>query len=353
VRILHLTDRFSTYGGAHRHLAGIVSWLADRGHDVHVAAGSGDEPFAGQCHSVPGLDARETEPVSLDPLLHAVRPDVIHLHTVVNPWVLEWAHGRRAVITIQDHRYFCPGLGKWTLSGDVCSEPMSEEVCAQCFDSEEYFRGILSTTRRRLAALAGLRIVVLSEYMKGALSEVVQPEAGISVIPPFVHGLDANAAKDGTDGVLFVGRLTAHKGVRAALDAWQRSEVGLPLLVAGSGPLQGEVAKRGGELLGWLDRASLSRAYRRARALLLPSRWQEPFGIVGLEALSMGVPVAAWRSGGIPEWHPGPGLVSWGDVDALAAALREAVDRRAEPPRGYEADALMNRLVDVYRSVAA
>ncbi len=353
MRILHLTDRFSTYGGAHRHLAGVTSWLAAHGHDVHVAAGSGDEMFAGQAHFVAGLDAREARPVGLDTLTSAVRPHVVHVHTVVNPCVLEWARGRPALVTVQDHRYFCPGLGKWTLAGEVCRKPMSGDVCATCFDSEPYFRGVLELTRRRLEALAGLRIIVLSSYMKRELADVgLRPES-ISVVPPFVHGVDTSARADGPDGVLFVGRLTAHKGVRAALDAWESSGVDLPLLVAGSGPLRGEVEKRGTELLGWLDRPSLSRAYRRARALILPSRWQEPFGIVGLEALAMGVPVVAWESGGIPEWHPGPGLVPWGDVPALSAALGKAVGSRAEPPRGFEADGLMSRLVDLYRAIAA
>ena len=39
----------------------------------------------------------------------------------------------------------------------------------------------------------------------------------------------------------------------------------------------------------------------------------------------MGVPVVAWESGGIGEWHPGPGLVRWGDVEALAGALENAL----------------------------
>jgi len=87
--------------------------------------------------------------------------------------------------------------------------------------------------------------------------------------------------------------------------------------------------------------------YRRAAAVLMPSRWQEPFGIVGLEALTMGVPVAAWESGGISEWHPGP-LVPWGDLEGLASELRAAIGTRAEPPRGFDAEALMLRLTTLY-----
>ena len=142
------------------------------------------------------------------------------------------------------------------------------------------------------------------------------------------------------------------KGVRDAVEAWRLSGVDLPLVVAGTGPLRAELEQAGVEVLGWVGRARLSAVYRRARALLLPSRWQEPFGIAGLEALSMGVPVVAWESGGVSEWHPGP-LAPWGDVAALARVLRDAVRTRAVAPAGFDRARLMRRLVEVYEEVAA
>jgi glycosyltransferase involved in cell wall biosynthesis len=84
----------------------------------------------------------------------------------------------------------------------------------------------------------------------------------------------------------------------------------------------------------------------------MPSRWQEPFGIVGLEALSFGVPVVAWDSGGVGEWHPGPGLVRWGDVEALAAALAEAVTRRVSLVPRFEREEAIGRLLAVYGRLA-
>jgi glycosyltransferase involved in cell wall biosynthesis len=83
----------------------------------------------------------------------------------------------------------------------------------------------------------------------------------------------------------------------------------------------------------------------------MPSRWQEPFGIVGPEALAAGTPVVAWDSGGIREWHQGE-LVPWGDVVGLARVLRTAVGQQAREAAGLDRVALMDRLLRLYAEVA-
>ena len=61
---------------------------------------------------------------------------------------------------------------------------------------------------------------------------------------------------------------------------------------------------------------------RRARALLFPSRWQEPFGILGVQSLAQGTPVIVADSGGTGEWSDqGCLAVPAGDVGAMAEAL--------------------------------
>jgi glycosyltransferase involved in cell wall biosynthesis len=229
---------------------------------------------------------------------------------------------------------------------------MDRTACATCFDDPAYFEEVYALTERRRQAIRSLPIVVLSSYMKDALAEVGIAPGRVHVIPPFVHGLDRDASASGPPCVLFVGRLVESKGVHDAVEAWRRSRVGLPLVIAGKGRLREALSEPGVEVRGWVDRAELSGLYRRARALLMPSRWQEPFGIVGLEALAFGVPVVAWDSGGVREWHPGPGLVAWGDVGGLARALAEAVGRTALPWEPFGPAASMARLVALYAEVA-
>ncbi|MBK8181019.1 MAG: glycosyltransferase [Planctomycetes bacterium] len=97
--------------------------------------------------------------------------------------------------------------------------------------------------------------------------------------------------------------------------------MGSPLRVAGAGRLAEGLL--GAERLGWLDREALRGELRRARALLFPARWQEPFGLVGLEALAQGTPVIAMETGGVSDWAgEGARLVGPGDVGAMVAEMR-------------------------------
>ena len=176
--------------------------------------------------------------------------------------------------------------------------------------------------------------------------------ARVEVVPPFVRPLP-EASADGPRCVLFAGRLVEAKGVRDAIEAWRLSGLDVPLVAAGAGPLRPELEAAGAEVTGWVDRVRLAALLARAGALVLPSRWQEPFGIVGLEALTCGVPVAAWASGGVAEWHPGPGLAPWGDTEALGRALRAAFGTRVDAPAGFEPGPLMARLHGVYESAGA
>jgi len=174
VRVLHLTDRLTDRGGSHRHLLAVVEALREQGHQVFLAAGADEGRVDPGCpvRIVAGLDARTHAPPALDGLAAAIAPDLIHVHTVVNPAVLEWVAGR-------------PSRGKWKRDGSVCGVPMAPEACAACFEDEGYFREMHALTSERLAALRRLRIVVLSAYMKRELVAAGVGAERVTVVPPF------------------------------------------------------------------------------------------------------------------------------------------------------------------------
>lgn len=327
MRILYLTDRLSDRGGADHHLEQVISASVAAGHRVTVGFGR-DE---GGLRARGGLELRRIRGLAtmvdstgrlagLGRLL--ADADVVHAQNIMNPTALAAAvaHGR-AVVTVQDHRAFCPGSGKTLTDGSVCTFAMADETCSRCIPDETYRRRTLELTRRRLAALAGAAVVVLSRYMADELAAVGLP--GARVLPPWVE-LGSSRTEAGTH-FLLGGRLVAHKGTVDGWRAWCAAGRPLPLVVAGSGPLAPELV--GAEMRGWLDSGNLRSALRRSRALLFPARWQEPFGILGVEALAQGTPVIVAEIGGTADWSGSGCLrVAAGDVSAMTAAIERLAD---------------------------
>ncbi len=354
--VLHINDRLSARGGADLHLLAVVDHLLHDGCRVALAVGDVDKGLTAPCplYVANGLTGREAGPTDLEAVWQENRPDMVHLHNIMNPEVIRWAHNKRAVMTIHDHRLFCPGRGKVTATNSACTTRWSPATCAPCFGNTDYRERILKTTGERLVAARNLPTIVLSNYMRQELMKVGFDPAIVHLLPAFVHDLP-EAAPSGPPCVLFCGRLVAAKGVNEAIDAWQRSGTKLPLVFAGTGSARNRLEAAGFEVTGWLDRAGLAGALARAKALLFPPRWQEPFGIVGLEAISLGIPVVSWHSGGIEEWHPGGDLlVPYGDVESLGRALAKAINQpRTTYALPITPKERTTQLMAIYRSIRA
>ncbi len=128
------------------------------------------------------------------------------------------------------------------------------------------------------------------------------------------HGLprDLFSFSDHTQGYLaFLGRMSPEKGVDRAIEISRQT--GLPLKIAGKiypeernyfdtsiAPLLHTAGSRV-EFIGELGQREKNEFLGKAKALLFPIDWPEPFGLVMIEALACGTPVIAWQRGSVPE----------------------------------------------------
>jgi glycosyltransferase involved in cell wall biosynthesis len=362
VRVLFLTDRLSELGGADHHLRHVIGWAADEGWDPRVACGRVTSQAG--LNGVPVHVIRALGSTAADPRLEGLSDllegaDVVHVQNVMNPLALAAATATgRAVVTVQDHRVFCPGPGRTLPSGERCREAMGDTPCARCLPDRAYRRRLLRLTADRLEALAGARLVVLSDFMAEELRAV---GLASTVIPPWVA---AGPPRDAPgDALLLGGRLVRHKAPLGAWEAWRRAGRPLPLRVAGAGAAADRMA--GATLLGWLDQEALEGELRGARALLFPARWQEPFGILGVQALAQATPVVVSDVAGTRAWSDrGCIRVPPGDEEGFARAIRDLCDdpvaaqALGEEGRGMVAGRfnrfeLTTRLRAVYRRAAA
>jgi len=131
--------------------------------------------------------------------------------------------------------------------------------------------------------------------------------------------------------LLFVGRLRPEKGIGLLLEAWAASRHdGLELVVVGEDPHRAQLqasAPPGVTFTGALPSSEVAAAMQRARALVFPSVWQEPFGLTLVEAMAAGLPVVGFDVADTARIAGGGGLlVAPGDVPALACALDQLGD---------------------------
>jgi glycosyltransferase involved in cell wall biosynthesis len=169
------------------------------------------------------------------------------------------------------------------------------------------------------------------------------------------------------DFLLWIGRMSPDKGPHRAIAAAR--EAGARLVLAGpvqpgqeaffAEEVEPHVGEDGIEYVGEADAERKRDLYQRARALLMPIRWPEPFGLVMVEALACGTPVVAFPEGSAPEVvEEGRTGFVVDDEHAMAAAVarlgdidpavcREACETRFGVPavvRGYE---------EVYRAASS
>lgn len=165
---------------------------------------------------------------------------------------------------------------------------------------------------RRILRRARLAICA-SHELAAAARELGARE--VRVIPSGVDVPDAVREPEEPPHVLYAGRLSPEKGVLELVEAAH----GLPLVVAGDGPLRDQVPGA----LGFVPHDELLRLYERAAVVVCPSH-REGFGVACAEAMAHGRPVVASAVGGlrdlVVDGETGL-LVPPGDATALRAAL--------------------------------
>ena len=149
-------------------------------------------------------------------------------------------------------------------------------------------------------------------------------------------------AGDRAKELIFVGRLVSDKGVDLLLEAMAGLDSKPRLTIAGDGPERARLKKQTTDLnlqrrvdfIGNQTSEALAKILNQHQILVVPSRWQEPFGIVALEGIACGCVAIGSADGGLAE-AIGPCGVTFpnGDARALAGVLARLLADPAECER--------------------
>jgi glycosyltransferase involved in cell wall biosynthesis len=150
--------------------------------------------------------------------------------------------------------------------------------------------------------------IVLSGAQKQLHLRMGLPEKSLHIVPHFLSVQWEKPSELPEEGyALFLGRLSPEKGVKQLLAAWKK--VRSPrarLVIAGRGPEEERMRSLARDLptvdfRGFVDRSQHDNLWAKAKFLVVPSIWQEPFGLVALEAMAHGRPLVVSNLGALPE----------------------------------------------------
>lgn len=328
-------------GGAEAYVDAAAHALAER-HDVVVLTGS-DAAVNGiptrHLPHLPQLDRRRPRAAKLLwhaadqwlPRVHfalvrelkALRPDIVLTH---HPQGLSAAVftaiaqlGLPHVHTAHDLNLLCMRMSM-TRDGEFCG--------GRCLDCriQRAIRG--GAIRLDLSRLIGVSRYICQRHVHAGIVPVERAETIRLGAEPGTARLRTAPADELTLG--FIGSLAPHKGIRTLLAAVEGNELPWRLLVAGTGPLDEEVAAASRrdpriERLDHVSGAAKDAFFDRLDLVVIPSEWEEPATFVAAEAAVRGIPTVVSARGGLPE-TPEARVFRSGDREELVRAVRWFVE---------------------------
>lgn len=408
VAIVNWTGR--RVGGAETYIGLVTAALQQRGHAVyfwHEDDQPADrDPIPGLA-GVPACNASAHGAEQALQALAAWRPDVLYVHGLLNP------ETEAAILNIGPTVFLAHGYYGTCISGSKAFRLPHTRPCDRAFGAAcllNYFPRrcgglnpltMIAEYQRQSARLDNLShchaIVTLSEHMRREYLKHGFSEERVHCLPPVDAMHPGHAPGPLPKGTLpivdvtaglsprrlaFIGRMDRLKGCRLLIDALpaiqSRLKGRLVLTIAGDGSdldrcreaAHGIVSSTSGidiVFLGWVPHSRCEELLASTDALVVPSLWPEPFGLVGPEAIRRGVPVAAFSVGAIPEWLEDGRTGALAPADPPTAegltiavvrcltspAIRRGVREQARQDLGYSIQQHLDALVPLLGEAAA
>lgn len=340
MRIAHYAPDLWSNGGVATYVRRLATEQTTRGHEAlllsQVAPPANLSDLVGP--TGPATYVSVPDATRVYDVAQAHCSDIVHLHKPVPerpPTELP------TLRTMHDNTAACPsGTRYLARTGTPCPRIASLPAClwGHAVDGcgsrhpkrlQHNFQRMASEQR----VLSGMPVVAVSNYIRQEMIRAGYDADTITVVPSPAptrpSPLPPSSAA--VPHFLFMGRVVPEKGLEWLLRALATVDVQIHLDVAGDGYELDEARSLSTELglddrvtfHGWVAPSDITPLLAKARAVVVPSLWHEPAGLVTLEAAAAGRPVIASRVGGIPEYaHPSFSLlVAPNDVSGLASHL--------------------------------
>lgn len=331
-RILVANKFYYPRGGDCIYTMGLVDLLQSQGHDVAVFAMQHPENYQTAWNAYfpseinfslgLGLGKAALRPFGtgevkrkFNALLDEFHPDIVHLnniHTQLSPVIAELAHQRgiKVIWTLHDYKLLCPRYDCLRNGKTVCEDCFVDKTnvlknkCMKnsLFASYIAYKEAICWTRERLEACTDA-FICPSQFMASEMEKGGFDKRKLYTICNFLNVSKCQRESyEKENWYCFVGRLSHEKGVKTLIEA--ANQLPYKLIVIGDGPLRSELellSKSNIEFVGQKQWDDLKGFVGKARFSVIPSEWNEVFGLVIIESQCLGTPVLGAKIGGIPE----------------------------------------------------
>ena len=328
MKILHVNTFLERKGGAETYLLSLIPLLSERGVEQQFLYAIGDPHLHEGAIKVEDIGdigfQREKQVVEqVAAVLAQEKPDVVHVHNVENFGVLEasLAYGP-TILTTHDYRTICPAsmmYYRWTK--DVCHRHsglgcFTTTLRKHCLTPRpqyaSYFYHRTQWVLKNASRFA--HVITPSESVKHRFVKAGFTEDAVTVLPYFcsIKPRERPRPVPGRATISFIGRVADNKGYQyfvEALGLLPESVQGVMVgnFTADNRERTEQLAREHGcldrlTLYPWASKQEVIDILDNTSVLVFPSLYAETLGIIGLEALSRGVPVVASDIGGVRQW---------------------------------------------------
>lgn len=391
MKIVQVSKECSSNGGVGTYVCNLLSAFQSSGHDVSIIhADLNADTTLSEAHQFYAKDfdryaskADSEESTSqVMQILNSIHPDIVHIQGC-NNFYLEAEIRKQFHATKTLHAYdFCPSGNKFHHAlqkpclhptGPLCVPRMIYKRCLLSKRPNVIWNQYVRTVEANQNNFEYKKLIVASEHVKTQAIASAYPVSQIEVIPYFTR-IPMNAESSRSENkILFVGRIVPEKGLAKLLLAFKNLHTPAQLIIAGEGSDLVEIKSLSRKLgiqndvcfTGWANDAQKEELYKSASVVVIPSVWPEPFGIVGIEAMSYAKPVVAFRTGGISEWlddQKSGFLIPPYDVSEMAdkidllleqkdLAIEMGIKGRAKVEQNFGEANHIQRLLETYNKV--
>lgn len=379
MRVLMLHNRYLVPGGEDQSTAAETALLRDAGHQVELL--EEDNRRIEQLGKVRTAFRTLWSPESYRTIYEKLRTgsfDVLHVQNFFPLWspAVYYAAARAripVVQTLRNYRLMCVNA-TFFRNGHLCEDCLGKSalwngIRHACYRESRAASAVLAgmtgghkllgTWKNKVQVYVALTEFARDKYITGGL-----PAEKIVVKPNFVHP-EPVPGNGGGGYALYIGRLSAEKGIAAMLKAWQMASNPVPLKIAGEGPLKELVAaacNHSIEYLGSQSPSAIMELLRSAEFLVFPSEWYEGMPRTVIEAFAAGTPVLASKIGatasmitsGENGFHFAPGDISGlrEKVEWCSRNLQEVRSLRGNARKAFEENytgaANLQMLLEIY-----